>query len=83
MKKLSSGIFLLAALFATFLFSQSLWAAVEIPDPKLCDSESTEVRQGRPGGAEGKVVDGAGPMTKMKHVQIYKIKYRFLRHFDL
>ena len=46
-----------------------LWAAVEIPDPKLCDAESTEVRQGRPGGAEVKTVDGIGPMGEMSRAQ--------------
>ena len=67
MKKLT-GAWLFAMLFALWFFEPSLWAA-EIPDPTFCDSESKEVRQGRPGGAEGKVVDGLGPMTKMKHVQ--------------
>ena len=46
-----------------------LWAAVEIPDPKLCDAESTEVRQGRPGGAEVKTVDGIGQMQEMTRAQ--------------
>ena len=68
MNKLSSGIFLLAAFFAFWLSAPSLWAA-EVPDPTLCDSESKEVRQGRPGGAEVKVVDGIGPMAKMKRTQ--------------
>ena len=62
-----------AQLLIVFLVSwalvPSLWAAVEIPDPKLCDAESTEVRQGRPGGAEVKTVDGIGPMGKMTRAQ--------------
>ena len=62
-----------AQLLIVFLVSwalvPSLWAAVEIPDPKLCDAESTEVRQGRPGGAEVKTVDGIGPMGEMSRAQ--------------
>mgnify|MGYP000025767798 CR=1 FL=1 len=54
---------------ASWAFAPSLWAAVEIPDPKLCDAESTEVRQGRPGGAEVRTVDGVGPMQEMSRVQ--------------
>ena len=54
---------------ASWAFAPSLWASVEIPDPELCDAESAEVRQGRPGGAEVKTVDGLGPMTKMTRVQ--------------
>jgi len=62
-----------AWLFIVFLVSwvivPSLWAVVEIPDPKVCDAESTEVRQGRPGGAEVRTVDGVGPMEEMTRVQ--------------
>ncbi len=62
-----------AQLLIVFLVSwalvPSLWAAVEIPDPKLCDAESVEVRQGRPGGAEIRTVDGVGPMGKMSRAQ--------------
>lgn len=68
MKKLT-GSWPCAMFLAPWLFVSSSWAAAEIPDPALCDRESKEVRQGRPGGAEGKVVDGVGPMHKMKHVQ--------------
>jgi len=68
MKKLFSAC-LLALFLAPWLLASSLWAAAEVPDPKLCDSESKEVRQGRPGGAEVRTVDGMGPMQKMKHVQ--------------
>ena len=57
MRKLN-GSWLVAMLLTNWLLAPSLWAAVEIPDPTLCDSESKDVRQGRPGGAEGKVVDG-------------------------
>ena len=59
----SLGVSVIALLFAPLL-----WAA-EVPDPALCDSESKEVRQGRPGGAEVRVVDGIGPMEKMKRAQ--------------
>ena len=55
----------LMVFLAAWALTPSLWASVEIPDPKLCDAESVEVRQGRPGGAEEKVVDGLGPMQKM------------------
>jgi len=62
-----------ASLLIVFLVSwvlvPSLWAAVEVPDPKLCDAESAEVRQGRPGGAEIRTVDGVGPMGKMTRAQ--------------
>ncbi len=60
---------LLTIFLASWTLVPSLWAAVEIPDPKLCDAESTEVRQGRPGGAEVKTVDGVGPMEKMSRAQ--------------
>jgi hypothetical protein len=60
---------LLIACLASWALVPSLWAAVEIPDPKVCDAESTEVRQGRPGGAEVKTVDGVGPMEKMTRAQ--------------
>lgn len=67
MRKLTGAWFLVVFL-APWLFAPLLWAA-EIPDPTLCDSESIEVRQGRPGGAEVKVVDGVGPMSEMKRAQ--------------
>ena len=68
MRKLT-GASLFAMLFVSWLFAPSLWAAAEVPDPALCDSESKEVRQGRPGGAEVKTVDGVGPMGEMKRAQ--------------
>ena len=68
MKKLS-GVWLLALFLVPCLFASLSWGAVEIPDPKLCDTESTEVRQGRPGGAEIKTVDGIGPMGKMSRAR--------------
>ena len=64
--KIKGGAFFLTMFFASWGFTSSLWAVAEIPDPTLCDRESKEVRQGRPGGAEGKVVDGPGPTTKME-----------------
>ena len=64
-----AGACLLTVFLAPCIFASPSWAAVEVPDPALCDRESKEVRQGRPGGAEGRVVDGLGPTTKMKHVQ--------------
>jgi len=67
--RIRTGAWLLMVSLASWAFAPSLWAAVEIPDPKLCDGESAEVRQGRPGGAEVKVVDGVGPMTKMTRAQ--------------
>ena len=60
---------LLVLSLVSWALAPSLWAAVEIPDPKLCDAESVEVRQGRPGGAEVKTVDGLGPMEKMTRAQ--------------
>ena len=60
---------LLIACLASWALVPSLSAAVEIPDPKLCDAESAEVRQGRAGGAEVKTVDGVGPMEKMTRTQ--------------
>ena len=60
---------LLVLSLASWALAPSLWAAVEIPDPELCDAESAEVRQGRPGGAEVRTVDGVGPMTKMTRAQ--------------
>ena len=67
--KVVTGAWLFIILLTCLVFTQSLWAAVEIPDPKLCDAESTEVRQGRPGGAEVKTVDGVGPMEEMTRAQ--------------
>ena len=67
--RIRSGAWLVMVFLATSAVAPSLWAAVEIPDPKLCDAESKEVRQGRPGGAEIKTVDGVGPMGKMSRTQ--------------
>jgi hypothetical protein len=67
--KIGTRTWLFMVFLASWVFASSLWAAVEIPDPKLCDAESTEVRQGRPGGAEVKTVDGVGPMEKMSRAQ--------------
>ena len=64
-----TGAWLLVLSLASWVFVPSLWATVEIPDPKLCDAESAEVRQGRPGGAEVTTVDGVGPMGKMTRTQ--------------
>ena len=63
--RIGTGAWLLMVSLASWAFAPSLWASVEVPDPKLCDAESAEVRQGRPGGAEVKTVDGLGPMAKM------------------
>jgi len=67
--RIGTGAWLLMVSLASWAFAPSLWASVEIPDPELCDAESAEVRQGRPGGAEVKTVDGLGPMAKMTRVQ--------------
>ena len=60
---------LLMVFLVSWALVPSLWAAVEVPDPKLCDAVSTEVRQGRPGGAEVKTVDGVGPMENMTRAE--------------
>ena len=67
--KLGAKAWLLMIFLSSWVFVPSLWAAVEIPDPKLCDAESAEVRQGRPGGAEVRTVDGVGPMKKMTRAE--------------
>jgi len=67
--RVGTKAWLLIVFLVSWALVPSLWAAVEIPDPKLCDAESTEVRQGRPGGAEVKTVDGLGPMGKMTRAQ--------------
>jgi hypothetical protein len=67
--RIGTGAWLLMVSLASWAFAPSLWASVEIPDPELCDAESAEVRQGRPGGAEVKTVDGLRPMSKMTRVQ--------------
>ncbi|MCL0046359.1 hypothetical protein M1N16_09130 [Nitrospinaceae bacterium] len=67
--RIRTGAWLLVLSLASWAFVPSLWAAVEVPDPELCDAESAEVRQGRPGGAEVKTVDGLGPMGKMTRAQ--------------
>ncbi|HIN87071.1 MAG TPA: hypothetical protein EYN05_00220 [Nitrospinaceae bacterium] len=67
--RIGTGAWLLMVSLASWAFAPSLWASVEIPDPELCDAESAEVRQGRPGGAEVKTVDGLGPMAKMTRTQ--------------
>ena len=40
--------------------------AAEVADTKACDEITQDVRKGRPGVAPVTVVDGHGPMTKMK-----------------
>ena len=67
--KIGTGVWLLIVFLTSWAFAPLSWAAVEVPDPKLCDAESAEVRQGRPGGAEVKTVDGVGPMQKMTRAQ--------------
>ena len=67
--RVGTKAWLLVVFLVSWPLVPSLWAAVEIPDPKLCDAESTEVRQGRPGGAEVKTVDGIGPMQEMTRAQ--------------
>ena len=67
--KIGAGVWLLIVFLTSLAFAPLSWAAVEIPDPKLCDAESMEVRQGRPGGAEVKTVDGIGPMQKMTRAE--------------
>ena len=67
--RIGTGAWLLMVSLASWAFAPSLWASVEVPDPELCDAESAEVRQGRPGGAEVKTVDGLGPMAKMTREQ--------------
>jgi len=67
--KIGTGVWLLIVFLISLAFAPLSWAAVEIPDPELCDAESAEVRQGRPGGAEVRTVDGLGPMEKMTRAQ--------------
>ena len=67
--KIGAGVWLLIVFLTSLAFAPLSWAAVEVPDPKLCDAESMEVRQGRPGGAEVKTVDGIGPMQKMTRAE--------------
>ena len=67
--KIGASVWLLIVFLTSWAFAPLSWAAVEVPDPKLCDAESTEVRQGRPGGAEVKTVDGIGPMQKMTRAE--------------
>ena len=67
--RIRTGAWLLVLSLASWMLAPSLWATVEIPDPELCDSESAEVRQGRPGGAEVRTVDGVGPMQKMTRAE--------------
>ena len=67
--RIRNGAWLVMLFLATSAVPPSLWAAVEVPDPELCDAESKEVRQGRPGGAEVKTVDGVGPMQKMTRAE--------------
>ena len=67
--RVGTGTWLLMISLASWTLAPSLWAAVEVPDPELCDAESVEVRQGRPGGAEVRTVDGVGPMQKMTRAE--------------
>ena len=67
--KIGTGVWLLIVFLTSWAFAPLSWSAVEIPDPKLCDAESMEVRPGRPGGAEVRTVDGVGPMQKMTRVK--------------
>ena len=67
--KIGASVWLLIVFLTSWAFAPLSWAAVEVPDPELCDAESAEVRQGRPGGAEIRTVDGVGPMGKMTRAQ--------------
>ena len=67
--RVGTKAWLLMISLASWTLAPSVWAAVEVPDPELCDAESAEVRQGRPGGAEIRTVDGVGPMGKMSRAQ--------------
>ena len=67
--KIGASVWLLIVFLTSWPCAPLSWAAVEVPDPKLCDAESAEVRQGRPGGAEVKTVDGVGPMQKMTRAE--------------
>ena len=67
--KIGASVWLLIVFLTSWAFAPLSWAAVEVPAPKLCEAESPEVRQGRPGGAEVKTVDGVGPMQKMTRAQ--------------
>jgi len=67
--KIGTGAWLLIVFLTSLISAPLSWAAVEIPDPELCDTESMEVRQGRPGGAEVRTVDGIGPMQKMTRAE--------------
>ena len=67
--RVGTKAWLLMISLASWTLAPSLWAAVEVPDPELCDAESAEVRQGRPGGAEVRTVDGVGPMREMTREQ--------------
>ena len=49
-----------------FFIGAPLSMAAEVADTKACDEITQDVRKGRPGVAPVTVVDGQGPMTKMK-----------------
>ena len=49
-----------------FFIGAPLSMAAEVADTKACDEITQDVRKGRPGVAPVTVVDGHGPMTKMK-----------------
>ena len=49
-----------------FFIGAPLSMAADVADTKACDEITQDVRKGRPGVAPVTVVDGHGPMTKMK-----------------
>ena len=53
----------LAILFLTLFAFTPVSEAVEVPDPKVCDSESDEVRTARPGGSVA--TKASGKVSKM------------------
>ena len=49
-----------------FFIGAPLSMAAEVADTKACDEITQDVRKGRPGVDPVAVIDGVGPMTKMK-----------------
>ena len=49
-----------------FFIGAPLSMAAEVADTKACDEITQDVRKGRPGVDPVTVIDGHGPMTKMK-----------------
>ncbi|HAX45420.1 MAG TPA: hypothetical protein DCX78_01140 [Nitrospina sp.] len=58
----------LAVLFLSVMSFVPVSEAVEIPDPKICDTETAEARAGRPGGSVASKASGNVSAQDQRHL---------------